>query len=127
MPKWRNGRRDGLKIRWGQLHEGSTPSFGTKHKTRTSRAFFYYLFTLHHTTSCRRTQLLSEPDRKFSLAPAFATNSLPDCLLYASPLEGNFMRVRPPLSAPNTKIRIVRIFFIYTCFHKNAPMQNFYL
>src|SRR3954452_7692661 len=31
MPKWRNGRRDGLKNRWGQLHVGSTPTFGTKH------------------------------------------------------------------------------------------------
>jgi hypothetical protein len=30
MPKWRNGRRDGLKNRWGQLHVGSTPTFGTK-------------------------------------------------------------------------------------------------
>ena len=29
MPKWRNGRRDGLKNRWGQLHVGSTPTFGT--------------------------------------------------------------------------------------------------
>ncbi len=30
LPKWRNGRRDGLKNRWGQLHVGSTPTFGTK-------------------------------------------------------------------------------------------------
>ncbi len=30
LPKWRNGRRTGLKIPRGQLHEGSTPSFGTK-------------------------------------------------------------------------------------------------
>ena len=29
MPMWRNGRRDGLKIRWGQLHVGSTPTIGT--------------------------------------------------------------------------------------------------
>lgn len=29
MPKWRNGRRTRLKILRGQLHEGSTPSFGT--------------------------------------------------------------------------------------------------
>ena len=29
LPKWRNGRRDGLKHRWGQPHVGSTPTFGT--------------------------------------------------------------------------------------------------
>ncbi len=29
MPKWRNGRRDGLKHRWGQPRVGSTPTFGT--------------------------------------------------------------------------------------------------
>ena len=28
-PKWRNGRRAGLKNRWGQPHVGSTPTFGT--------------------------------------------------------------------------------------------------
>ena len=28
-PKWRNGRRDGLKNRWGQPRVGSTPTFGT--------------------------------------------------------------------------------------------------
>ena len=33
LPKWRNGRRTGLKIPRGQLHEGSTPSFGTNEKT----------------------------------------------------------------------------------------------
>ena len=33
MLVWRNGRRDGLKIRWGQLHVGSTPTSGTKRKT----------------------------------------------------------------------------------------------
>src|SRR5207245_2205095 len=27
-PEWRNGRRDGLKIRWGQPHESSTLSSG---------------------------------------------------------------------------------------------------
>lgn len=30
MPTWRNGRRGGLKIRWGQPHGGSTPLVGTK-------------------------------------------------------------------------------------------------
>ncbi len=30
MPKWRNGRRTRLKILRGQLHVGSTPTFGTK-------------------------------------------------------------------------------------------------
>ena len=29
LPKWRNGRRDGLKNRCPQGHEGSSPSFGT--------------------------------------------------------------------------------------------------
>ena len=29
-PKWRNGRRDGLKHRWGQPRPGSNPGFGTK-------------------------------------------------------------------------------------------------
>ena len=28
-PKWRNGRRDGLKHRWGLPHVGSIPTFGT--------------------------------------------------------------------------------------------------
>ena len=28
-PRWRNGRRAGLKNPWRQLHEGSTPSLGT--------------------------------------------------------------------------------------------------
>ena len=30
MPKWRNGRRTRLKILRGQLHVGSSPTFGTK-------------------------------------------------------------------------------------------------
>ena len=30
MPKCWNGRRSGLKIRRGQPHEGSSPSFGTR-------------------------------------------------------------------------------------------------
>lgn len=30
MPKWRNGRRGGLKIRWPLGREGSIPSFGTR-------------------------------------------------------------------------------------------------
>lgn len=29
MPGWRNGRRYGLKIRWAQVREGSSPSPGT--------------------------------------------------------------------------------------------------
>ena len=29
MPKWRNGRRTGLKIPRGQPRKGSTPFFGT--------------------------------------------------------------------------------------------------
>src|SRR5438046_1308593 len=29
-PKWRNGRRGGLKNRWGQPRAGSNPAFGTK-------------------------------------------------------------------------------------------------
>ncbi len=29
-PKWRNGRRAGLKNRWGQPRVGSTPTFGTR-------------------------------------------------------------------------------------------------
>lgn len=29
LPKWRNGRRKGLKILRGQPHVGSTPTFGT--------------------------------------------------------------------------------------------------
>jgi hypothetical protein len=28
-PKWRNGRRGGLKHRWGQPRQGSNPCFGT--------------------------------------------------------------------------------------------------
>jgi|GEM_PF-893723 hypothetical protein len=36
MPKWRNGRRSGFKIRRPKGREGSTPSFGTKN-TRVSR------------------------------------------------------------------------------------------
>ena len=30
MPGWRNGRRGGLKIRFSQESEGSTPFLGTK-------------------------------------------------------------------------------------------------
>jgi hypothetical protein len=30
MPKWRNGRRAGLKNRWGQPHVSSSLTFGTK-------------------------------------------------------------------------------------------------
>ncbi len=33
MLEWRNGRRTGLKIPRGQLHEGSTPSSSTREKT----------------------------------------------------------------------------------------------
>ena len=29
VPKWRNGRRGGLKNRWGQPRAGSSPAFGT--------------------------------------------------------------------------------------------------
>src|SRR6478735_4003530 len=29
-PKWRNGRRAGLKIRWGNTRVGSSPTFGIK-------------------------------------------------------------------------------------------------
>jgi hypothetical protein len=29
VPKWRNGRRGGLKHRWGQPRPGSNPGFGT--------------------------------------------------------------------------------------------------
>ncbi len=29
MPKWRNGRRAGLKNRWEQSRVGSNPTFGT--------------------------------------------------------------------------------------------------
>ncbi len=39
LPKWRNGRRTGLKIPRGQLHEGSTPSFGTNEKTALTAQF----------------------------------------------------------------------------------------
>ena len=28
QPKWRNGRRAGLKIRWGNTRVGSSPTFG---------------------------------------------------------------------------------------------------
>src|SRR5580658_8452793 len=34
MPKWRNGRRSGLKIRRPKGHEGSSPSFGTQRLRR---------------------------------------------------------------------------------------------
>ena len=30
VPTWRNGRRAGLKIRWGQPRAGSTPVVGTR-------------------------------------------------------------------------------------------------
>ena len=30
MPRWRNGIRSSLKNLWGQPHEGSIPSLGTK-------------------------------------------------------------------------------------------------
>ncbi len=33
-PEWRNGRRSGLKIRLGQLSEGSNPSSGTRLRSR---------------------------------------------------------------------------------------------
>ena len=32
MPKWRNGRRTRLKILRGQLHVGSSPTFGTRYR-----------------------------------------------------------------------------------------------
>ncbi len=41
MPKWRNGRRTGLKIPRGQPHKGSTPFFGTIEHLLCS--FFYLL------------------------------------------------------------------------------------
>ncbi len=30
MPKWRNGRREGLKNLWALARVGSTPTFGTR-------------------------------------------------------------------------------------------------
>ena len=33
MPKWRNGRREGLKNLWALARVGSTPTFGTNAKT----------------------------------------------------------------------------------------------
>ena len=44
MPKWRNGRRTRLKILRGQLHVGSSPTFGT---TNTENGFdLFFLFIL---------------------------------------------------------------------------------
>ena len=40
MLEWRNGRRTGLKIPRGQLHEGSTPSSSTREKTALVVRFF---------------------------------------------------------------------------------------
>ena len=34
MPKWRNGRRTRLKILRGQLHVGSSPTFGTNYRLK---------------------------------------------------------------------------------------------
>lgn len=36
-PKWRNGRRGGLKNRWAQTHVGSNPTFGTSNNASTGR------------------------------------------------------------------------------------------
>ena len=37
-PKWRNGRRGGLKNRWGKPRVGSTPTFGTsRHRVATGQ------------------------------------------------------------------------------------------
>ena len=43
MQVWRNGRRKGLKIPRGQLHEGSTPSTCTRTKKVEKGTFFFLL------------------------------------------------------------------------------------
>ena len=43
MPKWRNGRRKRLKISRGQLHVGSTPTFGTILERTFILKFFFYV------------------------------------------------------------------------------------
>ena len=50
MPKWRNGRRGGLKNRWGQPHPSSTLGFGTTYQAR-----IYPIDVLHLSTAppCR--------------------------------------------------------------------------
>ena len=89
MQVWRNGRRKGLKIPRGQLHEGSTPSTCTIIKT-----FCGILSPTGH-------QLLSEPDRE-QVAPWLWLKTTHWVVLFTRrPLEGNFMRVRPPPPAPN--------------------------
>ena len=40
-PKWRNGRRAGLKIRWGNTRVGSSPTFGTRNLRRTAFGLFH--------------------------------------------------------------------------------------
>ena len=41
MPKWWNGRHDGLKIHFGQLSAGSSPAFGTKQNSQVKGCFLF--------------------------------------------------------------------------------------
>ena len=49
-PKWRNGRRAGLKIRWGNTRVGSSPTFGTKDLRRLGVGFVSLTEALDLTT-----------------------------------------------------------------------------
>ncbi len=72
-PKWRNGRRGGLKHRWGQPHPGSNPGFGTTSGSipvaaealaaGPARAYGYSWYSLPTSSDA------------FALAPAFIPSS----------------------------------------------------
>ena len=83
LPKWRNGRRTGLKIPRGQLHEGSTPSFGTREAGVSSLFFRDFKSRLK---ACRSDR--DEVAPGLSLTSSLAKNKPLACFFYASPPRG---------------------------------------
>ena len=85
VPEWRNGRRYGLKNRWGQPRTGSSPVSGTIRKPRPVERSTGFDFTTAKFTA----KLVILPLLGFRLAPS-GTHQTP------SPIKG----VPIPLSTP---------------------------
>lgn len=76
------GRRTRLKILRGQLHEGSSPSFGTKANKKTGSKnylFFYFIFLNFHSIVTRMS-FSSEVVEAKNFTIGFVTSSVTEKL-----------------------------------------------
>jgi hypothetical protein len=54
MSEWRNGSRNGLKIRWEKSREGSSPSFDTTLISSEKDSVLNFFMTNENTEKCRK-------------------------------------------------------------------------